>query len=281
MAEVVGEEGRNLSRIDSPEGIRARIRSGQWVGPTSGLAAGSCQANLLVLPAAVADDFERYCRLNPGPCPLIERLAAGGTEPISAPGADLRTDLPRYRRQMVDSMEESTDARTWWRPDAVAFLLGCSFTFEEALVRAGLPLRHQEEGRNVSMYRTDRLTEPAGPFQGPLVVSMRPFPAEQVSTVAALTAPWVGAHGAPVHAGDPAGLGIADLARAEWGDPVTIRPGEVPVFWACGVTSQVAVEGAIRAGSCEWAISHAPGHMFITDLPAESALGQAACRRAR
>lgn len=225
-----------------------------------------------MLPAAVADDFERYCRLNSGPCPLIERLPAGTAEPVCAPGADLRTDLPRYRRYGA-TMDEATDARAWWASDAVAFLLGCSFTFEAALVQAGLALRHQDEGRNVPMYRTTRPTTAVGPFAGPLVVSMRPFPADLVSRVTALTAPYTAAHGAPVHAGDPAALGIVDLARPEWGDRVTVRSGEVPVFWACGVTSQVAVEGALRAGACDWAVSHAPGHMFITDLPVATGAG--------
>ena len=255
-----------------PDQIRAAIRGGEWTGPTTGLAAGYCQANLLVLPAAVADDFEHFCALNPGPCPLIERLAPGASAPArSAPRADLRTDLPRYRRHGAGRFEESTDATGWWRDDAVAFLMGCSFTFEEALVGAGLPLRHQDEGRNVSMYRTGRPTAAAGPFQGPLVVSMRPFPEARVAEVVDLTAPYRSAHGAPVHCGDAADLGIADLARPEWGDPVTIRAGEVPVFWACGVTSQVAVERALETGACSWALSHAPGHMFITDLPVSTA----------
>ena len=255
-----------------PDRIRALIRAGEWTGPTTGLAPGYCQANLLVLPEAVADDFERFCQANPGPCPLMERLAPGNPTPVhSAPDADLRTDLPRYRRYDRIGFVEATDMTAWWRDDAVAFLMGCSFTFEEALIRAGLRLRHQEEGRNVSMYRTTRLTTPAGPFEGPLVVSMRPFPASEVAKVVALTAPFQLAHGAPVHCGDPAELGISDLARPEWGDAVTVRPGEVPVFWACGVTSQVAVEEALRTGACSWAVSHAPGHMFITDLPTGTA----------
>lgn len=254
--------------------VRASIRAGDWTGPTSGLASGFCQANLLVLPLAVADQFERFCRLNPGPCPLIERLPPGDPAPArSAPGADLRTDLPRYRRHGPGGFEEALDLTAWWRDDAVAFLLGCSFTFEEALVRAGLPLRHQEEGRNVSMYRTSRPTAPAGPFEGPLVVSMRPIPEGRVAEAATVSAPYLSAHGAPVHHGDPAGLGIGDLGRPEWGDPVTIRAGEVPVFWACGVTSQVAVERALGSGAVPWAISHAPGHMFITDLPTSTAFG--------
>jgi uncharacterized protein YcsI (UPF0317 family) len=259
------------ARLSASE-ARRLFRTGGYRGPTSGFAAGFCQANLLVLPAAAADEFERYCRLNPAPCPLIERLAPGDPVPRrAAPAADLRVDLPRYRRFDRAGWRDCLDLTGDWPNDAVAFLLGCSFTAEEALVRAGVPLRHVEEGRNVSMYRTTRATLPAGPFAGPLVVSMRPVPAERVPEVFALTEPYRAAHGAPVHHGDPAVLGVGDLSRPEWGDPVSVRPGEVPVFWACGVTSQVAVVGALASGAIPWAISHVPGHMFITDLPSSAA----------
>lgn len=252
--------------------VRRRCRSGTWRGPTSGLAVGHCQANVLIIPAAAADEFERFCRANPGPCPLIERLAPGDPVPRrSAPGADLRTDLPRYRRHDASGWRECFDLTGDWPNDAVGFLLGCSFTAEEALLGAGIPVRHLEEGRNVPMYRTDRDTVAAGPFGGPLVVSMRPVDRGRVAEAVELTAPYRAAHGAPVQWGDPARLGIADLSRPEWGDPVTVRSGEVPVFWACGVTSQVAVARALASGAVPWAISHAPGHMFVTDLPSSSA----------
>lgn len=257
----------------APAEARRLIRGGGLAGPTSGLAAGYLQANLVVLPASVADAFGAYCGANPAPCPLLERLDPGDPVPhATAPAADLRFDLPRYRWYGPSrAMTEVRDLEGLWRDDAVAFLLGCSFTFEEALTRAGLVPRHIEEGRNVPMYRTGRPTVAAGPFFGPLVVSMRPIPVDRVADAHALTAPFPLAHGAPVHHGDPAALGIGDLSRPDFGDPVTVRPGEVPVFWACGVTSQVAVGNALAGGAITWAISHAPGHMFITDLDASAA----------
>jgi len=255
----------------SPQDARLRFREGALAGPTTGFAPGYLQANLVILPAVAADAFEDYCARNPRPCPLLERLAPGDPEPRhTAPGADIRRDLPRYRRYLRGgALEEITEISSLWTEDAVGFLLGCSFSFEEALARAGLKPRHQEQGRNVSMYRTNRVTAPAGPFAGPLVVSMRPMPADRVGEVYDITARFVLAHGAPVYHGDPAGLGIADLDRPEWGEACTIHSGEVPVFWACGVTSQVAVTHALEQGAISWAIGHAPGHMFITDLRAE------------
>jgi uncharacterized protein YcsI (UPF0317 family) len=265
-------EGAIVTESQRPAALRTRFRNRELTGPTSGLAPGYCQANLLVIPAGVADAFEEFCRLNVAPCPLIERLATGDPVPhASAAAADIRTDLPRYRRHDADDIEDALDMTAWWREDAVGFLLGCSFTFEEALSRAGLPLRHQAEGRNVPMYRTNRATVAAGPFSGPLVVSMRPMPRARMADVIALSAPFRSAHGAPVHHGDPSALGVRDIGRPDWGDPVTIGEDEVPAFWACGVTSQVAVEGALRDGTLAWAVSHAPGHMFITDLPTGAA----------
>jgi uncharacterized protein YcsI (UPF0317 family) len=249
---------------------RARVANGLHRGPTTGLAPGFAQANLVVLPAAVADHFASYCLLNPAPCPLLERLGPGEVEPArSAPGADLRYDLPRYRVYRPNGLiEECADIARWWRPDAVAFLLGCSFTFESALARAGIPLRHWEAGTNVPMYRTNRLTASVRPFEGPLVVSMRPIPAARVDEAIEITAGFPTAHGAPVHHGDPSSIGIDDLARPDWGDPPSIQAGDSPVFWACGVTSQVALMAALSGGAIPWAITHAPGHMLVTDLPA-------------
>jgi uncharacterized protein YcsI (UPF0317 family) len=257
----------------TPRAARLLFREGALTGPTAGIADGFVQANLIVVPERAADDFEEVCARNPGPCPLLERLAPGDPEPRrTAPGADLRFDLPRYCCYGPSGVEEYSDLGGRWRPDAVAFLLGCSFTFEQALTRAGLVPRHVEEGRNVPMYRTNRTTAPAGPFEGPLVVSMRPVPVGRIDEAIALTAPFGSAHGAPVHHGDPEALGIGDLGRPDWGEAVSQRPGEVPVFWACGVTSQVAVQQALARGAIPWAIGHAPGHMFITDLPAAEAL---------
>jgi uncharacterized protein YcsI (UPF0317 family) len=237
------------------------------VGPTAGLAAGFCQANLVILPAAFAGDFRAFCEQNPQPCPLIEELVLGTFEPVrSAPGGDLRTDLPRYRvfrdGQCTDRPTNVTDI---WRDEFAAFLIGCSFTFEAALLAAGLPVRHIEEGRNVPMYQTTRACRPSGAFAAPLVVSMRPMTPEQAKLATQLTASVPQAHGAPVHVGDPGHLGIADIASPDYGEPVSIRAGEIPVFWACGVTPMLAIMEA----RLEIAITHEPGHMFVTDLPEE------------
>jgi uncharacterized protein YcsI (UPF0317 family) len=250
-----------------PQSVRAAIRAGQWDGPTAALAPGHTQANLVVLPAADAFDFLRFCVANPRPGPGLEVGAPGSFEPAqSAPDADLRTDLPRYRVHRDGEMvDERTDVRDVWREDLVAFLIGCSFTFERALVAAGLPVRHVEQGVNVPMYTTAVACRPAGPFAGPLVVSMRPMTPQQAIRATEITSRFTSAHGPPVQIGDPEALGIASLATPQYGDPVEIRDGEVPVFWACGVTPQ-AVAAASRP---ELMITHAPGHMFVTDVPDE------------
>jgi uncharacterized protein YcsI (UPF0317 family) len=246
----------------SPSDVRARCRDGGWSGPTAGLAAGRVQANLMALPREAAFEFLLFCQRNPKPCPIVEVVEAG-VAPACAHAADLRTDLPRYRIYRDGTLaEEVADATPFWRDDLVAFLLGCSFSFEEALVAAGVPLRHVELGRNVAMYRTSRPCAPAGRFAGPLVVSMRPIRAEQVALAVQVTSRFERVHGAPVQVGAPEALGIADLARPDYGDPVPIARGELPVFWACGVTPQ-AVAVASRLPFC---ITHAPGCMFVTDL---------------
>ncbi len=273
---MVARPGAQSAR--DPHQMRQLIREGRWTGPTAGAAPGYAQANLVVIPKEHAFDFLLFAQRNPKACPVIDVLeprrgpvAAPATEPAVAPGADLRTDLPRYRiYRDGEPAGEVTDATPLWRDDMVAFLLGCSFTFENALLKAGVPVRHIEEGRNVPMYVTNRQCRPAGVFAGPMVVSMRPVPADLVAKATAVTAPHTGAHGAPVHAGDPAELGISDLTRPDFGDAVTIRAGEVPVFWACGVTSQAALMGA----RLPFAITHAPGHMFITDLRDEDLRNQ-------
>jgi uncharacterized protein YcsI (UPF0317 family) len=224
------------------------------------------QTNVVILPAAMAGEFAEFCRLNSRPCPLIEQTQPGDPEPKhSAPGADLRTDVPRYRvfRNGVADADEPTDVLSLWRDDFVGFLLGCSFTFEAALQAAGLPVRHIELGRNVPMYCTNVPCLPAGRFAGPLVVSMRPYRPEEVSRVRDVTGRYPTMHGEPVHVGDPSAIGIRDLARPDFGDAVPLEPGEVPVFWACGVTPQLA----LAAARPEIAITHSPGCMFVTDLP--------------
>ena len=243
--------------------LRASIRAGDWSSPTAGLAPRRTQANLVALPESHAYEFLLFCTRNPKPCPLLEVCDAGSPVPREiAPDCDLRTDLPRYRvYRDGELVQEPTDVREDWREDFVAFLIGCSFTFERALLEAGIPLRHVEQERNVPMYRTSIDCRPAGRFAGPLVVSMRPMvPAAAVRAVQ-ITSRFASVHGAPVHVGDPDQIGIEDLDRPHYGDAVTVHPGEVPVFWACGVTPQ-AVAVASRPPVM---ITHAPGHMFVTD----------------
>jgi uncharacterized protein YcsI (UPF0317 family) len=253
----------DLDRHD-PSAVRAAVRARRWTGTTAGLAPGRVQANLVVLPERLAYDFLRFCVANPKPCPLIEVIDAGSPEPAqSAPGADLRTDVPRYRVFRDGELaEEVQEVASLWRDDLVAFLIGCSFTFERALLAAGLPVRHIEEQVNVPMYRTSIACRSAGAFSGPMVVSMRPYEPAQALRAAQVTSRFPSVHGAPVHLGDPQAIGIADLDRPDYGDPVTVRAGEVPVFWACGVTPQAAA----AAARPELMITHAPGHMFVTDL---------------
>jgi len=251
--------------------IRALCRRGEFDRPTAGVAFGYVQANLAVVREGVARDFEQFCRANPRPCPLIESLAPGSFETIvTAHGADLRTDLPRYRvyRDGRAGERPKDIVPLWQQAEAdglgrfTAFLIGCSFTFESALLAAGLPVRHIEAGCNVPMYRTDIDCARAGVFEGPLVVSMRPMARSQAEQAAHITSTLPHAHGAPVHIGDPAAIGIHDLSRPDYGEAVEIRPDEVPVFWACGVTPAEAI---IRA-RLDLAVTHDPGHMFITDL---------------
>jgi uncharacterized protein YcsI (UPF0317 family) len=251
-----------------PQAVRMRCRKGTWDKPTSGLAPGFAQANMVILDRRLAFDFLLFCQRNPKPCPVLEVLAPGKKEPLrTAPGADITTDLPRYRIWEKGKLkEEAKDIRVWFNPDLVTFLLGCSFSFEEALVQAGVPVRNIEEQKNVSMYVTNRRCDPAGPFTAPLVVTMRPIPEALVSRAVQITSRYASVHGAPVQIGNPRTLGIRDLQRPDFGDPVTVGKGETPVFWACGVTSSLAAL-SVKAPLC---ITHAPGHMFITDVPNES-----------
>jgi uncharacterized protein YcsI (UPF0317 family) len=244
--------------------VRQAARRGELAGPTPGLALGTVQANLVIVPRELAFDFLLFCQRNPKPCPLLDVTEPGSAEPrFVAPGADLRTDLPRYRVYMNGELaDEPTTLVDWWRDDLVAFLLGCSFTFENALVEAGIPVRHVEMGRNVPMYRTNIACRPAGVFRGPMVVSMRPMTQEQAAAATRICARFPRAHGKPIHCGDPAVIGVHDLDRPDFGDAVEVRAGEVPVFWACGVTPQaVAMEA-----KPPFLITHKPGHMFVTDL---------------
>lgn len=254
--------------IGAPAEFRRACRSGGFAGPSSGHAPGFVQANMVVLPEADAADFALYCERNPKPCPVLETLPPGEAEPArTAPGADIRTDLPRYRVFRDGALAgEPTDVRDLWRGDLVTFLLGCSFIAEHALRSAGLTIRHIAGTGYVPMYRTAVETAPAGRFRGPMVVSMRPFPPAHADRAEEVTRRYPMAHGAPVHRGDPAALGIRDLAAPEYGRPVAMEAGDVPVFWACGVTPQEAILNARPS----LAITHMPGCMFVGDRTADS-----------
>ena len=242
---------------------RAAIRGGQHTGHTSGLADEHVQGNVVILPQAWANNFLRFCQRNPKPCPVLAVGEPGDPMlPTLGHDIDIRTDVPRYRVwQHGNLVDEPTDIQTLWQDDWVTFVLGCSFSFEQALLQAGVPLRHIEQGRNVAMYRTHLPTVAAGPFAGPLVVSMRPMRAEHAIRAVQITSRFPQVHGAPVHLGDPRLIGIADLQQPDYGDAVTVHDDELPVFWACGVTPQAALALA-KPPIC---ITHAPGAMLIAD----------------
>ena len=254
---------KNIQRL-IPKEIRNLIRKGKWDKPTAGLAMGYAQANLVILPKKYAFDFLLFCQRNPKPCPLLEVLEPGEfrTNFLSS-DADIRTDIPRYHIYQKGKLQKTVkDIKTFWRSDFVSFLLGCSFSFEEALVRANIPVRHIEENKNVPMFISSIPCKSAGVFHGPLVVTMRPIPLDKITQSVQITSRYASVHGAPIHIGDPSTIGIKNLRKPDFGDPVTIKKGEVPVFWACGVTPQ-AVVMQTKPDLC---ITHAPGHMFISDL---------------
>ena len=250
----------------SPKELRHLIRNREWTTPTSGVAKGYLQANLVMLPREQAFNFLLFCVRNPKPCPILDVLEPGQTEPTITLGADLRTDLPRYCIFEYGQLKgEVEDVTTVFNDDTVSFLLGCSFSFENAMLAAGLPIRNLEENKNVSMYITRIPCKPAGPFSSSLVVTMRPMTPSQAIRAVQVTTRFHLTHGAPIHLGSPQEIGIKNLARPEYGDAVTIRPGEIPVFWACGVTSQLAATST----PLPLVITHAPGHMFVSDLKDE------------
>lgn len=244
--------------------VRGLIRRGLWTSHTSGLASEHVQGNVVILAQALAGDFLRYCQRNPKPCPLLA-VSEPGQALLPTLGKDINicTDVPRYRVwRHGELVDEPSDVSALWRDDLVAFVIGCSFSFEQALMEAGLPLRHVQQNKNVAMFRTSIQTSAAGPFSGPLVVTMRPMRAGAAIRAVQVTSRFPNVHGAPVHIGDPSLIGIADLSRPDYGDAVEVMPDELPVFWACGVTPQAAIEQA-RPDFC---ITHAPGAMLITDL---------------
>jgi uncharacterized protein YcsI (UPF0317 family) len=244
--------------------VRASIRRGDFTGHTSGVAQDHVQGNVVILPEALASDFLRFCQRNPKPCPLLAVSEPGDAMlPSLGRDIDIRRDVPRYRVwNQGEVVAEPTDIQTLWRADLVTFVLGCSFSFEQALLDDGLRLRHIDEGKNVAMFRSNIATAAAGVFHGPMVVSMRPMIAAAAIRAVQITSRFPGVHGAPVHVGDPSLIGINDLSRPDYGDAVTVLPDELPVFWACGVTPQAAIVQA-RPDFC---ITHAPGCMLITDL---------------
>lgn len=248
---------------------RYRIRRGIHRSHTAGLAAGCLQGNLAIVPAVNAGDFLLYCQRNPKPCPLIGVGDPGEPRlPLLGEDLDVRSDVPGYRVfRGTGDPESVSDLQRLWRDDLVTFVLGCSFSFEDALMAEGITVRHVAAGRNVPMYRTSLDTRTAGPFGGPLVVSLRALPPADAIRAIVLSDRFPLAHGAPVHIGDPAAIGINDIQRPEFGDPPLIEPGDVLLFWACGVTPQLA----LRSAGVDLAITHEPGSMLITDLPAAAA----------
>jgi uncharacterized protein YcsI (UPF0317 family) len=252
------------TRRETGHDARLRIRAGAHRAPTSGLAPGYVQGNLAILPAGLAADFHRFCHLNPKPCPLLSASEPGDPRlPALGEDLDIRTDIPLYRIwRHGELVEEVRDLKAVWRDDLVSFVLGCSFSFEEALIENALDVRHITCNTNVPMYRTSIATVPAGPFHGPMVVSMRPFrPADAIRAVQ-VTSRFPSVHGAPVHIGMPEQIGIKDIAKPDYGDAVPVHADELPVFWACGVTPQ----SVIATVKPEFCITHAPGYMLVTDL---------------
>lgn len=253
---------RVIARRSARE-ARLSIRAGEYIGPTSGMAPGCVQGNLAILPAELASDFLRFCQLNPKPCPLLASASPGEWRlPTLGDDIDIRVDLPRYRVWRHGKLvAEPSDIMAYWRGDLVSFVIGCSFSFEEALIEAGITIRHIALGRNVPMYRTSIATVPAGPFHGPMVVSMRPMrPADAIRAIQ-ITTRFPAVHGAPVHIGKPELIGIRDLSKPDYGDAVPVEDDEIPVFWACGVTPQ----SIIATVKPEFCITHYPGNMLITD----------------
>ena len=250
--------------MNHPREVRHAIRARRHTGHTAGLAPGRVQGNVCILPRQYAADFRAFCEANPKPCPLLAMSAPGDPRlPGLGEDLDIRTDVPAYRIFRNGKQEgDVTDLRDLWREDLVTFVLGCSFSFEEALMQAGLRLRYVEQGTNVPMYRTSVDTVPAGRFRGKLVVSMRPFkPADAIRAIE-ITSRYPRVHGSPIHVGFPEMIGIEDLDRPWAGDPTEVRADELPLFWACGITPQSVVLEA-RPSLC---ITHSPGHMLVTDL---------------
>ena len=247
-----------------PAEVRKLIREGVIDFPTAGMCRGYAQANLVILPPDYAADFEEFAKKNPFPCPILEIIKGTPDTHDMGEGGNICTDIPKYRiYENGVFTKEITDASDYWKEGYVGFLIGCSFSFEEALMKEGIEIRHIAQGRNVPMYKTNIQTIPAGPFSGPMVCSMRPMTPENAKKAYDITVKMPNVHGAPVHMGNPAEVGVSDVMKPDYGEAVDIYEGEIPVFWPCGVTPQAAVENA----KPPIVITHAPGHMFITDIP--------------
>lgn len=262
-AKLTFTEAKTLSASE----LRKRIRVAEWTSETVGLGLGQLQANLAIVPLEDAFDFMRFCQRNPKPCPLITVTDPGDpTSPFFAADADIRTDFPRYKVFVNGAAVSSPyDIVEHWQPDSVAFLLGCSLTFEDALLQGGVPLRHLEHDRKIPVYISNIECTPAGKFAGPMVVSLRGVPGHLVSKAAQITSRYPWGHGGPVHVGDPAALGISDLDDVAFGEPPVLEPGDVPMFWGCGITPQLAAERARP----RYMMTHYPEHMLISDRRSE------------
>lgn len=246
-----------------PEEAREKIRNGEINQPTNGISNGYIQANVVILPKRYAYDFLKFCHRNPKSCPLLDVSEDGEVNfPNFAPTADIRYDVGHYRIYRHGKfIEETNNIASFYNEDMVSFLIGCSFSFEHALLEANIPVRHLEEQHNVPMYITNMETTPAGIFHGSITVSMRPMTRQQTIQATEITSHYRSTHGTPIHIGDPSLIGIKDLTQPDFGQPVQIYKDEIPVFWACGVTPQsVAIET-----KPDLVITHAPGYMLITD----------------
>jgi uncharacterized protein YcsI (UPF0317 family) len=244
--------------------VRHAVRERRFTGSTAGVAPGFVQGNVAILPQAYAREFLRYCTVNPKPLPVIAVSAPGVPFlPTLGHGLDIRTDVPGYLVfEHGVQVAEIPDLTSLWREDLVTFVLGCSFSFDQALLDAGVTVRHVLGRSNAAMWRTNIATVPVGPFHGPTVVSMRPISPDNLERAILTTKSFAGAHGAPLHWGDARAIGIADISKPDYGDPVPLVSDELPVFWACGVTAQVA----LKVASLPLAITHKPGCMLVTDL---------------
>jgi len=243
--------------------IRTSIRNSEYLGCTSGLAPNLVQGNLVIMEESYANEFIQYCRQNPKPCPVIGVSKAGDVSiPELCDDLDIRVDVPEYCIFQNGELKGSVPhIKGYWNENMVSIVLGCSFSFEDALIQAGLNVRNIDMGVNVSMFETNVATQATENFSGNMVVSMRPYKQSQIEQVVETTEPFTMAHGAPVHIGNPEGIGVTELNNPQYGSPVTIKEDEIPVFWGCGVTTQKAIEQA----QLPLVITHAPGKMLITD----------------